>query len=298
MSLAAQIAGPGIIVQTGPFAMHVRSPIRAVADGVAQLYADHPILDEAEFVDFHVTVEPPNGLRRWYRPQVIFRCDGFQPFKPLPLQQALPFLEWGMNWAIAEHAHQFMIIHAASVERNGRVAILPGRSGSGKSTLCAAMCHRGWRLLTDELTLVSIEDGLVTPLVRPVSLKNQSIEVIRRYAAPTLSAPAEDTAKGTISLMKPPRESVARAAERAAPAWIIFPTFALGEPMRLAPQPKAATFIELANNSFNYNIHGRRGFDLLSGLVDRCACLSLTYSDLDAAIASLNELAQDMRRAA
>jgi HprK-related kinase A len=298
MSLATRVAASGVFLRTGPFVFHVRSKMPAVTDGITLLYADHPAEDEAEFADFRVSVEPGVGLRRFWGKQAIFRCDGFRPFKPLPASQALPFLEWGMNWAIAEHAHQFLIIHAAAVERHGRVAILPGRSGSGKSTLCAALAHRGWRLLTDELTLVSLTDGAITPLVRPVSLKNQSIEVIRHFSGASVSRPSEDTAKGTVALMKPPLASVQRAGEKAPPAWIVFPTFALSQPMQLTPQSKAATFIELANNAFNYHIHGRRGFELLAAMVDRCACLSLIYNDLDAAIALFDKLTEDVRAAA
>jgi hypothetical protein len=98
--------------------------------------------------------------------------------------------------------------------------------------------------------------------------------------------------------MKPPVASVERAAKKAVPAWIVFPTFALGETMRLEPQSKAATFIELANNAFNYHAHGRRGFELLAATVDRCACLSLTYSDLDAAIGLFERLTEDASAAA
>jgi HprK-related kinase A len=298
MSLAARVAGRGVFLRTGPFVFHVRSSMPAVAEGVALLYADHPATDEAEFADFRVSVEPGRGLRRVWRRQAIFCCDGFPPFKPLPANQALPFLEWGMNWVIAEHAHQFLVIHAAAVERRGRVAILPGRSSSGKSTLCAALVHRGWRLLSDELALLSLEDGRAAPLVRPVSLKNESIEVIRRFTGASISRPSEDTVKGTVALMKPPASSVARAGESALPAWIIFPTFALGEAMRLAFQSKAATFMDVAENAFNYHVHGRRGFELLAATVDRCACLSLTYSDLDAAVGLFERLAEDAAAAA
>jgi HprK-related kinase A len=272
--------------------------MQAVGAGFALLYADHPIADEAEFADFRVSVDPGAGLRLVWRKQAVFRCDGFRPFKPLPAGQALPFLEWGMNWAIAEHGHQYLIVHAAAVERGGCVAILPGQSGSGKSTLCAALAHRGWRLLTDELTLISLVDGRIVPLVRPISLKNESIEVMRRFANAVLSDPAEDTLKGKVALMKPPAGSVARADESAAPAWIVFPRYAAGEPLRVEAQPKAATFIDLADNAFNYHAHGRRGFELLAGIVERCTCLSLTYSDLDAAIRLFEELAEDAHAAA
>ena len=293
MNLAARVAGTGLYLRTGPFLFHIRSRMRSVCEGVALLYADHPCADAAEFADFSVSVDAGAGLRRFWRPQAMFRCDGFRPFKPLPADQALPFLEWGMNWAIAEHAHQFVIIHAAAVERGGRAAILPGRSGAGKSTLCAALVHRGWRLLTDELTLLSLADGTITPLARPVSLKNESIDVIRRFAGATISPSSTDTIKGTVALMKPPAGSVERAHETAVPAWVVFPAFSRGEAIKVEPQSKAATFIDLANHAFNYHVHGHRGFELLAATIDRCACLSLTYSDLDAAIRFFEELAED-----
>src|SRR3546814_969352 len=54
---------------------------------------------------------------------------------------------------------QFLIIHAAALEKSGRAAILPGAPGSGKSTLTAYLVHNGWRLLSDELALISLQHG-------------------------------------------------------------------------------------------------------------------------------------------
>jgi HprK-related kinase A len=291
--LREHLRGTGLPLRTGPFVLRLHSDIPALAEGIALLYDEHPVADDAKFVDFSVRVERASGLRRWWRPQAQFRCDGFNPFKPLPVNQALPLLEWGMNWSIAQHAHWYLIFHAAAVERGGRVAILPGKSGSGKSTLCAALVHRGWRLLTDEMTLLSLDDGTIAPLARPVSLKNESIEVIRRFANPVFSPSILDTAKGTLALMKPPSESIARAAERALPAWVVFPTFSRHETEAIRHVAKTETFIDLANNSFNYYTHGRRGFDLLAGLIDRSSCYALTFRNLDTAIAVFDDLAED-----
>lgn len=285
-----RLAGAGIWLRSGPFVFHVRSSIPVVTEGVELLYGDHRMTDHEDFADFHIAIHPPAGLRRWIRPQALFTFDGFMPFTPLPLDQALPFFEWGLNWVISQHANDYLTIHAAAIERGGRVAVLPGVPGAGKSTLTAALVHRGWRLLTDELTMVSMRDGGIVPLARPVSLKNESIEIIRKFAGATFSRPTHDTAKGTVALMRPPPESVARIAEAAPAAWVIFPRFEKGAPAILAPRGKAATFLDLANNSFNYNVHGRRGFDAIAALMDSCACYDFSYGDLDEAVTVFAEL--------
>ncbi len=145
--LERRLAGPGLRLRAGPVVTQVQSPLGAVADGVALHYAAHPIEDNDGFADFFVRVDRPRNLRRWLHPQAVFYIDGEAPFTPLPLDQAFPLLEWGLNWCISAHCHQYLIFHAAVVERSGRALILPAPPGSGKSTLCAGLIHRGWRRL-------------------------------------------------------------------------------------------------------------------------------------------------------
>ena len=88
-----------------------------------------------------------------------------------------------MNWCIAGHAHHYLMLHAAVLEKNGQAVILPGDPGAGKSTLTALLALSGWRLLSDEITLIDRDDGLIVPLARPVSLKNASIDVVRAFSS-------------------------------------------------------------------------------------------------------------------
>ncbi|WP_299614855.1 HprK-related kinase A [Pelagibius sp.] len=279
--LVARLAGPGLNLWTGPFLNRIRTRIPAVVDGISLLYADYPIEAEGDFADFHVALTQPLGPRRWLRRQVNFEFDGLRIFKPLPLDQALPMMEWGLNWCIGGHAHQYLIIHSATIEKDGFAAILPGAPGSGKSTLTAYLVNNGWRLLSDELALLSLEDGRVTALARPISLKNQSIDIIGGLIpSARLSRRSEDTVKGTVALLKAPADSLARIGETAQPAWVIFPSYKKDAATALVPRPKADTVIEIGRNAFNYSIHGRQGFDLLSKVVDGCASYDFTYSDL------------------
>ena len=291
--LGRRLGGPGIYLQTGAFVTLLRSPIGHVADGIALLYADYPLLEQPGFADFYVNMGHSGGVRRFVGRQVLFDHDGHAPFKPLPVDQAFPMFEWAMNWCVSSRAHDYLIIHAAVVERNGCAAILPAPPGSGKSTLCAALVQRGWRLLSDELTLVRIGDGAIVPLPRPVSLKNASIEVIRRYAPQAvISRSVRDTNKGTVAHVKAPAASVARAGETARAAWIVFPQYAAGAPAQLEPIAQGRAFMQVAENAFNYSLLARPGFDALGRLIDASASYHFRYGALDEAMAVFERLAQ------
>ena len=256
-----------------------------MSESVGLLYSDYPLAEQTDFADFHVSLTYPRNLRRWFKPQVLFLFDGYPPFKPLPLDQAFPMLEWGLNWCVSNHVNHCLIIHAAVVEKDGCAAIMPAPPGSGKSTLCAALVNRGWRLLSDELALVRVGDGKLIPLPRPVSLKNESIEIIKRYEPNAIfSRKVADTIKGTVAHMKAPADSIARATEVVQGAWVIFPKYQAGAKACLEALPQSRAFMRVADNSFNYSLLGLNGFKTMASLIETSLCYDFTYSNLDDAI--------------
>jgi HprK-related kinase A len=272
-------------LQTGALLSRITTNFADVARSLHALYAFHPYQIDPEFADFHVEVRQPRNLRRWFRPQAEFLIDGDSPFEPLPRDQAPAFLEWGLNWAIAASCHQWFTIHAASIERNGLVAILPAPPGSGKSTLCTALALRGWRLLSDELTLINPHTMAASALARPINLKNSSIDLIRAFEPTSAWGPVTyDTAKGRVTHLRPPVESVQRMLDTAQPRWIVFPRYVPEAEPQLVPRAKAQTFIHFAENAFNYSTLGEVGFDVVGRLVDQCDCYDFTYSRLEDAL--------------
>jgi HprK-related kinase A len=289
--LHTQLSSRGIYLRTGPFLNHIQSSVSKLAECITLLYADYTLHERAAFADFHVTIARPASLRRWFRPQIRFLFDGRTPFKPLPAAHAFPILEWGLNWCVSSHANQYLIFHAAVAAKAGRAVILPGEPGTGKSTLCAALVTRGWRLLSDELTLISLDDACVTPVPRPISLKNASIDVMRCFSPGTVIGPVtHDTTKGTVAHMKPPVDSIERSTEPAVPAWIIFPKYVPNAPVRLHRETRGRAFMRIARNSFNYSVLGASGFKTLTQLIDRCDCYDFSYGDLDQAVAVFDSL--------
>jgi HprK-related kinase A len=281
----------GVRLRMGRFVAGIRSNLPAVADGLSALYHDYPLADAQAFCDYPVEVSAGGPLRRMVRPQAIFRFEGMQPFKPLPGSQAVAMLEWGLNWVFTNHAQHYLIIHAAVLERDGFGLIMAAPPGSGKSTLCAALALRGWRLLSDELAMIGLDDGLLMPLPRPVSLKNQSIDIVRQLPGqPVIGPIAHDTAKGTVAHMRAPRASVEAALTPVQPRWILFPQFAAGHALDIEAHGKAHTFMQLVSNSFNYPRLGVTGFEAMGRLVDGCDGYTARYGSLDQIVPALESI--------
>jgi HprK-related kinase A len=291
--LAARLAADGLRIGTGGFVTRVVAPLPQVADALHLLYADYPLLEQPGMSDFHVSLAPSAGIRRWYRPQVNFLHDGQALFEPLPRAHAYPMFEWCLNWCVSSRAHSYLMIHAAVAERGGRAVILPAPPGSGKSTLCAALVNKGWRLLSDELALVRLEDGMLVPLPRPISLKNGSIDVIREYViGAVFSESVHDTTKGTVAYLKAPRSAVQRSAEAAMPAWLVFPRYQAGSPTVLEPMARPLAFMILAENAFNYSVLGQTGFTAMARLIEQVQAFRFVYSELDEALNLFDRMAE------
>ncbi len=287
-------------LRLGPFRVRIGADAPGLAEPLQQLYGAYPAADELPFDDYRIAVLRQRGVRRWLKPQVVFVADGETvPFEPFPADTALPLLEWGLNWCVATRAHQYLLLHAGVLEKNGRALLLPAWPGSGKSTLSTALMFRGWRLLSDEFALLRPDDGLVDPFPRPIPLKNASIPVIRAFAPEAVIGPVfPKTRKGDVAHVRPSDDSVARQHQAVRPAWIVYPSFQAGARVQLTPLARERSLLKLAGNSFNYERSGLRGFEAVARLMDTTRSWLFEYGDLDQAVARLDELAADEPREA
>ncbi len=291
-----RLRGSGLVICSGPFKFRITSSIESVARGLRLLYADYPTGDLGDFVDFNIAIDRPVGIRRWWRPQVSFSFNGIHPFLPLPVGHAYPLVEWAMNWCISTQVNHYLMLHAAVVERDGCAMIMPAPPGSGKSTLCAALISRGWRLLSDELALISLTDHLITPLGRPISLKNQSIDIIKRFESDAVfNEVTHDTSKGSVSHMRVPKLQIKRIQDSAKPCWVVFPQYVPNALAKLTDRSKANSTLELARNSFNYMVLGLSGFETLTDVISQCECYDFRFSNLEDAIAVFDNLVTGQR---
>jgi HprK-related kinase A len=292
---AAQVlsraANDGLALRVPPVTLRVRSPIARFVEQLRTLYGAYELRDATEFADIDVRLVPVRGVRRVLAPAVQFVIDGITPFEPFALDHALPLFEWGVNWVFAHRMHHTLLLHAAVVERGGRAVLLPAWPGSGKSTLAASLAYRGWRYLSDEFGIVSLSTLSVLPFPRPAGLKNESIEVIRRFAPQALIGPTfPRTRKGAVAHLGVPDASVRRATEPAAIAAVVFPDFQAGATTELRPLGQCAAFLKLAHNAFNYEILGEPAFHAVASIVRSAPCRILRYGELDSAHAAIAAL--------
>jgi HprK-related kinase A len=289
--LARGLAGEGIALDLGAARVRVRAEAPGLAEALRTVYWAYPAEEASGFFDLTVRIERPRGIRRFVGPQVSFFVDGGRPFQPFPSDTHLPLLEWGINYCFAERCHDHLVLHAGVVERRGHAVVLPALPGSGKSTLTAALVCRGYRLLSDEFGVLRLSAGMAMPMLKPLALKNESIDVIRAFAPGAVLGPRfPKTRKGTVAHMAPDESSVAGRRTSARPSLIVFPKYAAGTELQCIPVPRSRAFTRLAVNSFNYAKLGPQGFDAVGDLVESCECYSLRYSSLDEAVETVDEL--------
>lgn len=276
-------------LRIGPVSFRIGSAWGEPLAALRALYAGYP--EGNGVADFTVRLEPERPWRLLLRPSVAIRGDYVLPdAAPLPLRQGLLAAEMGMNLQMALGQRRFLLLHAATVERDGRALLLTGESGAGKSTLAAMLGERGWRLMGDEFALLDLCEGTLRPFPRAVSLKNGAIAAMEAECAPHRFGPRLDgTPKGTIRHLAPRPEAVARMDEPARPAMILFPRF--GHQAAMRPVGQAEVFMRLTQASTNYVALGEAGFDALSSLVSGCPAAAIDYSDAATALGQIEALA-------
>jgi len=108
-------------------------------------------------------------------------CDGKPVQFATGLHRLAPPVK-ALFWERAVDRYKFLFyIHAGVVGTGNKCILLPAAAGSGKSSLTAALVHRGYRYLSDEVALIKPNSFLVPPVPLAVCLKSTGWDVMSRY---------------------------------------------------------------------------------------------------------------------
>lgn len=284
-------------MRMGPFVFCMKTIHANLAEPIRLMYAHYPIESSDCFVDFEVGVMPRSRWERLKGRHTSFIIDGKPAFHSFDRSLVVPMFEWAVNWCVFTRPHQYLILHSAVLEHQGKAVILPGVPGAGKSTFCAGLSLRGWRLLSDEVSVMRPPGIELVPVPRPIGLKNESIDVIKQFEPSVAMGPATPgTRKGTVAHMQVDANAVAKGQHNAQPRLIVFPSYRpdVAAGVELEAYSKAQTLLRVAQDAFNFSILGTQGYETLDQLVDSCDCYTLAYSDMKAAIATLTDLTTQM----
>ncbi len=168
-------------------------------------------------------------------------------------------------------------LHAGAVTAGNRCILLPGKSGSGKSSLTAWLTSCGYHYLTDELVFLS-DDGVVSPLARPISLKGENT-FLSRFVADDQKGRAIIGENGAIV----PHRLLNRDYKPRTPqvSHFIFPAYRAGAPLSVEEISPARSCLYLLQSHVNArNLEGL-GVGTLSTIVRNCRSYALTYGGFD-----------------
>ncbi|WP_158971612.1 HprK-related kinase A [Paraglaciecola sp. L3A3] len=270
-----------------PFSFSVNTDLPQVAQNLATIYGERfkKTVDTVDTVDevadYELSVQKSSGLRSFIRPQARFFCDQLEPFKPLSFQKAYAFLEWGMNWTVAGNEVQHVIIHSAVLAKGNKAILFPAPPGSGKSTLTAYLAHNGWRLLSDEMALIIPNSKTVVPFVRPICLKNQSIDIAKKlFPEGKFSDIARDTHKGDVIHLSPPELSWQNRTETAELVGVVFPNYRVDQDLQIYQLDKTQAFMQLVDNAINYSVLGGQAFNTLTHVIEGVQTFEIFHNDL------------------
>lgn len=280
-SLADALRAGKLNLHLGPFVIALKSPRPEAVDHLVDQYRDVPAtVGVTELVDFTLKVDAPNLLRRYIRPHIVPDPGFHFPAAPLPVPMASLALEMGMNLCVALQCFRYVIFHAGVVARGDRAVLLAAQSGGGKSTLTAALMEEGYRLLSDEFGILATEDARLHAYPRPVSLKNESIDVVTAFAGEeAVGKKLSGTPKGEIAYRRPRSSDIAAMGEPASASLVLFPRFLPGATPSVNRIEPAEAAMSLIASSPNYDVIGEPAYHALTKLLDAARCFELVYDN-------------------
>lgn len=290
--LAAALKAGSLALEAGAFSHVIEGRGSKLVEFMQDVYRDYPVsLYPEDVTDNIVRVRAPNFIRRFIRPQIL-PDPGFEfPSVPMPASMSPLVLEMGLNLSVALKTMRFVSFHAGVVDGPDGAIIMSAESGGGKSTLTAALVEQGFRLLSDEFALLGLDEPTLNAYPRPISLKNESIDVVRGLAGEDwISQTVEGSPKGDIAYRRPRASDIADAHKTAKPKLILFPFFEEGlSPLAERLNP-AEAIMRLIPASTNYSMLGEPAYRSLLQLVLDAPAYEVSYGTLEDSLKLVEDL--------
>ena len=221
-------------------------------------------------------------------------CDLWEiHWNDTPVEMSIPkprlatYLQEKMMTCAYQAQRYLIALHAASVEKNGKVIIMPATAESGKTTLTATLLHHGFKLFSDESTSLD-HDGYVHPLPFCMNIKEGSWNVLSK-TYPHLNERDIHSRFDDQNIRFLPPENMHKGRQKA--SHIIFPKYTPGAKTSLAAisAKEALSKINEASYQVQQNMDENK-FELILKNLISLPRYTLIYSNLDEAISTIDRL--------
>jgi hypothetical protein len=206
-------------------------------------------------------------------------CDGSPVEFTTGLHRLAPVVK-SLLWSLAVTRYDFLFyIHAGAVGRGDKCILLPAAAGSGKSSLTAALVHRGYRYLSDEVALIEPATFRVPPVPLALCVKSTGWRVMLRYFPDLRARMSHERTDGKLVRYIPPAASTIQVAS-ALVSHIVFPRYVAGAATELRPITRSVALRRLMSECWARGHLDRENVTELIRWIGQIDCYELTFASL------------------
>jgi hypothetical protein len=181
-----------------------------------------------------------------------------------------------------------LTLHAGGVEQAGVGVVLPGVMEAGKTTLVAGLVRAGFDYFTDEAVALDRSTLEIHPYPKPLSIDRGAWPLfpeLEPHAVATDDDPRDGQWQVPVEAIRP-----GAVGEPCRVDVIVFPRYERGARTSLEPLRRAEALVELAKNTFEFDVQARTALDLLAEVVRGRECYRLPMGDLEGAVELVSRL--------
>ena len=208
--------------------------------------------------------------------------DGKKKYQTNSKSGLFASLEWMITCNALSHLREFFQLHAGSVEKDGKIILLPANHGKGKTTLTLSLTRNHYRCLSDDIVLIEPETTMVIPFPRSFLVKDKSIK--KMAESHLIDKKNGYYCKSEDILYYNPYSTNRSPVKKAKPYAIIELKHSHRFKNELRPVSKSEMCIKLLRQSFNIHNYKRNGVTILTKLVRDSKCYSLKTNNVTDAV--------------
>ena len=275
-----QSRGQHIALKIGCVDIDVRSDLPEVIDDLAFMYRGSTGVASDTTDPIRMEVRRTAHRLPARRRYVVFG-DGEAFGEDVRRREVLPYLEWAVNWRVIARCTDCLLVHAASMSRNGQGVVFAGQSGAGKSTLVAGLLARGWQYLCDEFAMIEVDTLRLLPFPKAVCVKAGAFDLIERLNLRLCgNRHYIKVLKGPVSYLSPSDFPPGAVASPCPLRHVVFPRYTGHSKVRFRPVTDARAAFMLTSHTLNRDVLGEQVATTASRIAREAQCIILESGDI------------------